>query len=361
MLKFVSSYLALSYLAFATVAVAGLLQIVAAWQSQAGLALLDYRKRPAWRHACGPVLVVLAYAWFFGTRREILTPGPAGAELTILFGAGVLLALVVTLAGASLVRPYRLRGDRVPVSSEVRAQTVDLGRGLQGVLYSRPDEAMRVGVCLVPDPGVPEVQWQPLAGELARMGWAVLVPAWPVAWQRYPDALALVPQAMGFLSQMLGPGGRLVAAGIGLGADLAIRTAAGDRSVAAVVALAPLLEEQNAHPGLGLLQEMTYLEAVRWCLHGRRKELLRRLESLGAVGQLGSRPTLILYGGRDSLIPLLETRTRLAGADPALEVRAVADEGHLSLATSERALAVVSQWLRDRFAAAPGGTEGSQA
>lgn len=352
MLKFVSSYLALSYLAFATVAVAGLLQIIAAWQSFAGLALLDYRKRPAWRHACGPVLALVAYAWFFGTRREILTPGPAGAELTLLFAASVLVALVATLGGASLLRPCRLRGEGMSLSRELQCSTVELERGLEGVLCARPRDGARVGVCLVPDPGVPEGQWQPLAMELARQGYAVLVPAWPVAWQRYPDAVALVPQAMGLLSRMLGPDGRLVVAGIGLGADLAIRAAAGDRSIEAVVALAPLLEEQNACPGLGLLHEMTYVEAVRWLLRGRRRELLRHLGTLDAVQDLAARPTLILYGGRDSLVPILETRARLAGAGPAVEVRAVAEEGHLSLATSERAAAVVTQWLRSRLAEA---------
>ncbi|MDI7275130.1 MAG: acetylxylan esterase, partial [Anaerolineae bacterium] len=334
MLKFVSSYLALSYLAFATLVVAGLLQIVAAWRLYAGLALLDYRRRPAWRHACGPALVALAYGWFFGTRRELLTPGPAGAELTILFGASVLLALAATLLGASALRPFKSAAGSA-LSAGVRASAVELGQGLSGVLYVGPDqEAPRPGVCLVPDPGVPHGQWEPLAAELAAQGYVVLVPAWTAAWQRYPDVLALVPQAMAFLSGFPQvDGSRLIVAGTGLGGDLAVRAAAGDRSIVAAVALAPLLEEQNARPGLGLLHEMTYLEAVRWDLRGRRRELLRQLGTWEAIGHLGTRPTLILYGGRDALVPVLETRTRLARHGPAVEVRAVADEGHLSLAT----------------------------
>lgn len=347
MLKFVSAYLALSYLAFSTLVTAGTLQVLAAWRLLAGFALLDYRRRPAWRHAAGPVTILLSYVWFFGTRRELITPGPAGTELTLLFAAGVALALVGTLLGTAVLRPLRPRPAR-PWPEPVQARRVRLAQGQEAVLVQDPRRA-RPGpaICLVADPGGPSGQLDALAGRLAAEGWTVLLPAWDEALQRYPDALALVPAAVAFLCrQPIVDANALVVGGAGLGADLALRAAAEDRQLRAAVALAPLWEPANARPGLGLLDEMTCPEAQRWLLGGRRRALLAQLASPQALLRIGPRPTLIVYGENDALVPVGSLRAHLQATAPAAELRFVPREGHLSLTTSEQAFSLLVGWLQ---------------
>lgn len=350
MLKFVSGYLALSYLAFATLAVAGLLQVLAAWRSFVGFALLDYRPTPSWRRAFGPLLIATAYAWFFGTRRGILTPGPAGAELTILFGGGVLLALALTLLGAAVLHPYRSCPGPEALSAAIETHGVELDRGQQALLFaSSGRKAPGPAICLLPDPARPAGHLYALAGGLAQEGLVVLLPSWGGGSQRHPDALALVSLAMAFLSRHpLVAGHRLAVGGVGLGGDLALQATARDPQIRAVCAFAPLLEEQNALGGLALLREMTYPEALAWRLGGRRRELLRELHVVEAPGQGAQQPVLVLYGSQDSIVPLSQARARLAAAGA--QVHLVPGEGHLSLAESLQAIAIVSHWLAENLA-----------
>ena len=345
MLKFVSSYLALSYLAFAALMLMGLFQVLAAWRSVVGLALLDYRRRPTWRWALGPFLIIVAYAWFFGTRREILTPGPAGAELVILFSGAVLLALSVTIAGASILNTWR-----APATSEqglAGGQRVALGQGLEGRLFlPTRGSGPFPGVCLLPDPGAPVLSFQPLAEGLIQQGVAVLLVLWAPAWQRYPDVLRLAPLALEALGrQPLIDNNRLGLVGVDVGGDLALRAATSDRRVRTVVALAPLLEERNAEPGLGLLREMTYPKAIGWRLHGRRRALTRDLSALEAAGQIAPRPVLVLYGSQEPFVSLSRIRPHLERAG--VRVETIADEGHRSLPSSPKALSIVSRWLAE--------------
>lgn len=344
MLKFVSSYLALSYLTFVAIAVAGLLQTLAAWHPFVGLALVDYRQPSLWKRALGPALIVIAYAWFFGTRREILTPGPAGAELTLLFGGAVLLALALTIAGASILRPYRQR-QAGPAS--IAARPVTLDHGQQGWLYSRGEAGAQLpGVCLVPDPASPPAGQQALAAALIQAGMVVLVPVWDADRQRYPDALSLVPLAMEYLSRCPQVDSqRLAVVGVGLGADLALRAAAADREVRAVAALGPLLQARYARPGLGLLREMTYPEALAWGLGGRRSPLVAELDAPSAVTQLARQPALVLYGSHDALIAPDRAQEILRAGQ--IVVRTVPGETHVSLASSARAATTVAQWLME--------------
>ncbi len=349
MLKFVSVYLALSYLAFAALVAAGVLQVLAAWRSLAGFALLDYRRRPAWRHALGPALIVVGYVWFFGTRREIITPGPAGAELTILFGGGVLLALGATLLGAAILSPYRRPSDPPGLAATVQRRSVRLAQGTAMLFQDPRQSEPGPAICLLPDPGAPGEGLAGLADRLAEQGWTALVLPWEEDLQQYPDALALVPGAMTFLSrQPLIDGRRLVVGGAGLGGDLALRAAAEDDDICAAVALAPLLEPANARPGLGLLDEMTCPQAVRWLLGGRRQRLLGELASAEAVARIAPRPVLVVYGDQDALVPMSRARTLIGVAQeghPPAELRTVAGEGHRSLAGSAAAGELVAEWL----------------
>lgn len=353
MLKFVSAYLALSYLAFSALAVAGLLQVLAGWGPLVGFALLDYGRKPTWRRALGPSLIVAAYGWFFGTRREILAPGPAGVELTILFGAGVLLALGLTALGASILRPYRRQQEVASLPAGVETHEVELCTGLRGLLFNGSQQKEPgPGVCLVPDPSSPRTEWQSLVESLLRRGFVVLVPSWEAAFQRYPDALALVPTAMSFLSRYpLVDGGRLAVAGSGLGGDLALRAAAADRQVKAVLALAPLLQERSALAGFGLLCEMTYPEALAWRLDGRRRQLVHHLNAIEATREGTQKPGLVLHGSQDGIVRVPEVQAQLSEANPALDLRTVSGEGHVSLARSSQVRALGAQWLANHLKA----------
>jgi hypothetical protein len=346
-LKFVSSYLALSYLAFATIGVIGVLQILAAWRPYAGLALLDYRQKRGWQRAVGPLLIVAAYAWFFGTRREILTPGPAGVELTLLFAGGVILALALTLLGAGVLGPYRKGESRASLPAGAQVSSVQIDHGWQGLVFTgTASREPGPGICLIPDPARPVTQLYPLTGALARAGLTVLAPIWEVSVQRYPDALALVSAAMAFLARhpLVAPD-RLAIGGVGVGGDLALRAAATDRQIRAVIALAPLLAEQNAVAGLGSLREMTYTQAAAWGLKGRRRDLVCHLEAVEATRQGARQPAMALYGSQDAIVSVARAREALARVG--VSVYTVRGEGHLSLPASPQVVAMICQWLRE--------------
>ncbi len=342
MLKFVSSYLALSYLAFAALVATGLLQIIAARGGYAGLAFLDYHRGPRWRRALGPLLIVVGYAWFFGTRRELITPGPAGAELTVLFGGGVFLALVLTLVGAAILRPYRVCAALGPAQADVRELT--LGQGLTATLYvPKLSEGAGPGVCLLRDPADPPAIADGLAGELTAHGMAVL----ELAWDASGAPLAAVAAGLALLREQPSVGaGRLALVGLGLGGDLALSVASTDAGVRAVAALAPLVEARNGGWGLGLLQEMTYPEAVRWGLSGARGRLLAQLHTVEAAAGLAPRPALIVYGSHEALAPLAEVQASLGDT---VDLRMLPGEGHVSLGASPSARETVAQWLAEHL------------
>jgi len=349
-LKFVSAYLALGYLGFATLVIIGLLQSLAAWREIRGLAWLNYEQSPAWRRALGPGIIVVAYGVFFGTWRDLITPGPAGAELMVLFIGSVALALAITLVGAAILHPYHPPTDQAHLPVGVTARPVILEQGQRGLLLFQGDGQTLPppgpAVCLLTDPSLPASALYPLAGELARRGMVVLRPNWGSDRQRYPDALSLAPLAMNELGrQPFVDADRLALVGVGLGGDLALRAAAGDHQVCAVVALAPLLDEQCACANLGLLCEMTYPQALHWGLGGRRRQLVRQLDALATLGQLAPRPALVLYGSRDPVASQAAVRARLAAAGAHVEVKLVEGEGHLSLPMSPQAAEITATWL----------------
>ena len=334
MLKFVSAYLALGYLAFATIVILGLFQALAAWVPLRGLALVDYR-RPG-LIAMGPVLAAVGYLWFFGTRREILTPGPAGAELMVLFIGATLGALLLTLAGASVVHPYRVRVD-------MSGLQVSHGRLASGATYEclrrSGASGQRPGVLVLPDPALIPVA-RALAAHLASAGYVALLPAWPRAAQESPLAQALAGASLEALAKEPDVDAADVSiVGHGLGADLALVYGAATRCpVRAVAAIAPL-REAPWRPGLGLVREMTYAEACAWQLGGRRASLLRSWASAPAVP-----PTqvIVLLGAEDSIVPPSSAEAQDYAR---YRRRTIAGATHISLASGNQGAETVVEWL----------------
>ena len=141
--------------------------------------------------------------------------------------------------------------------------------------------------------------------------------------------------------------------GIGLGGDLAIRSAGTDQQIAAVLALSPFLIQANTRPGLSILREMSYLEALRWArplrLHRKRGELVAELAPLDSISKLGDRPWLLIYGDQDDITSVKMARVTL-GEDMAQDrLKSLPGEGHFSLPRSPATSALVARWFKENL------------
>ncbi|MFQ6057836.1 MAG: alpha/beta hydrolase family protein [Anaerolineae bacterium] len=392
MLNFGTGALAPSYFLFAFLAVLGTLQLVAARHKLIGLSLIGGRRGAIWGYLLGAALLGGAFGWFFTTRWEdIFRPGLAGSELFVLFALASVGAVGFTLllasllyrpsvelkpchahaAGASTARataferralgttasacevasarsPIAKAGVRlVPAASA--CEEVSFGQG-QGMLYLPQDQrGPGPAICAVFSPESGPYALGLLAGALAREGFVVL--AIGLGGQpRYPEVLALLPAAQALLARREEVDeDRLGVLGFDLGADLALRAASSDERVKAVVALAPLLQEASLRPGLSLLREMPYGQAIRWARHRARGEVLRELNPLGYTSKLAGRPLLVIYGQDDGLVPPERARRALAESGASAEVRVVPGERHLTLAHSPEVAHMVARWFKERI------------
>lgn len=95
-------YLVRNYMTFALVACLGALQLAAA---HSGVV-----KHQRTRYAVAIAVLIGAFLGFYALAPELLTPGPAGGELTLLFGAVALLAVAITHIASRLTRNKSLAG-----------------------------------------------------------------------------------------------------------------------------------------------------------------------------------------------------------------------------------------------------------
>lgn len=333
-----------SYFIFASAAIVGVLQVMAARYRLIGLSLIRDVRKPLLGYLLGAVLIIGAFLWFFSTQEEIFIPGPAGAELTSLFAAALVCALASTLFLSALMhRPRKPSTSPLEGQPRFHCEGVSFGRG-QGVLYIPTDQTMPwAAVCVLPGPEGGCDSLGEIAATLAESGFVVL--AVDMSVNRYPEVLALLPAAVSYLSTRGGVDPqRIGAMGADLGADLAIRAVGSDKRIKAVIALAPLLEEASATPGLRLLGEMTYPQARCWSRFLDGGKLLAKLETASYARKLSPRPLLIVYGEDDGLIPLERVRKALGDAG---ELRLVKGEGHINLPSSAVAAPIVSKWFRE--------------
>lgn len=349
MLYFVSAELSLCYLQFAFLSALGALQVVAVRYRLDGLAFLDYLEDPRRGYLLGAGLALAgALAFFVSQWAMIFAPGPAGAELTLLFGAAALFALLVTLALASVLQPKRARQHPGAVHSLVPAQAQAVGPA-RGCLYV-PENATAPlpAVCLLP--GFPPLGLTAMAQYLAQRGLVVLLVEPDGESYSYPAVLAVLPAVIAQLSKLpyVDPQ-RLGVVGYDVGSDLAIRAASVDRLVKAVVAVAPVL--QHIPPSLDLLRDMTYPQAVRWARDRRRETLCAELTALeyGAKmvppsgARTAPRPFLIVRGADDGLAA--QAPIEGWGAEQII-IRATS---HLDLPDHSLTLQTVAQWLKEHL------------
>ena len=356
-LNFISPHLAINYFLLAFVAIVGALQFVAARHRLIGLTWIGSAKKPIWGYLLAAVLIVAAFVWFFvATWEEVFIPGLAGSELVLLFGAAVVCAVAVTLLVSSVFHGIQHRErSGLKAGGRLRNEAV-AWQQLRGTLYL-PDDAVRSGVaiCALPSPSEGAFSAHPLVADLIEAGFTVLAMDWGSEEEiRYPAVLSLLPIAVAYLARRseVNPE-RIGVLGIGLGGDLAIRSAGTDQQIAAVLALAPFLNQANTRPGLSILKEMSYLEALRWArplrLHRKRGELVAELAPLDYIGKVGDRPWLLIYGGQDDIISVKMARVTVGEEMAPGSLKSLPGEGHLSLPRSPATSALVARWFKENL------------
>ncbi len=344
-LNFISPHLAINYFLLAFITIVGALQFVAARHRLVGLTLIGSARKPTWGYLLATILITVAFVWFFAFTPEVFIPGLAGSELAVLFGIAGLCALAFTLLASSILHRVQHREKSAPRSdSRLRHEAVSW-QELRGTLYLPEDtNEPRPAICALPAPSEETLSPHPVVADLVDEGFIVLTIDWgPEKEVRYPAMLASLPSAVAYLTRRdeVNPE-RIGALGIDLGGDLAIRSAGTDQQIAAVLALAPFLSQANTQPGLSILKEMSYLEALRWASFRKRGKLVAELAALDSISKLGSRPLLLIYGDQDSIIPAEEEMARG-------RLKSLPGEGHLSLPGSPATSALVARWFKENL------------
>ena len=352
MLNFVTVELAAHYFFLAFLAILGVLQLVAARHKLTGLSLRGSRN-PALGYLLGAALTVGAFVWFFATTPEVFVPGLAGSELVILFGAAGICALTFTLSASSALQGFQHQ-ERAALKARghFRHEAVSWQQ-LRGTLYLPAEETgqPRAAICALPDPSEGTLSSLPLVADLVEAGFIVLAIDWgPEKELRYPEVLGILPGAVAYLAQRDDVDSeRIGVLGVGLGGDVAIRSAATDQQIAAVLALAPYLDQANTKPGLSILKEMPYFKAVRWFGFRERGDLVAELDVLDSISKLDSRPLLLVYGDQDGIIPVEAVRATLAEAIARGKLKLLPGEGHIGLPCSSKTLALVANWFKENL------------
>ena len=386
MLYFVSAELALGYWLFAFLCVLGALQWVAVRYRLAGLAFLRSR---VWGYALAALLVVGGTAAFFISQwGPIFAPGPAGSELAVLFGTSAICALAFTLIFPPLFERWR---EGVGAGSEGdEGQLLTLGHATARLYLPPGQTTLAPAVCLLPacpvgaaltpavdlanpaglardtrlssgygEPAHAVGMVQPaqtaearsmsvLARRLAAEGVVALVVNPDEQSYAFPAILATLPAAVAVLRERpeVDPN-RIGALGEDLGADWVIRAASTSREIKAVAALAPVLA--NVSPGLDLLSEMSYLQALHWARDRKRATLCRELNAVEYGPRIPPRPFLLLYGEDDRLAGDVASVAASWGQSGTGQVQVIPDLGHLGLASHPAVMEIVSQWLKEHL------------
>jgi fermentation-respiration switch protein FrsA (DUF1100 family) len=366
MLNFVTRELATHYFLLAFLSILGILQLVAARHKLIGLSLWGSRN-PAPGYLLGAVLTAGGFVWFFAATPEVFIPGLAGSELAILFGAAGICALAFTLLASSILHGIQHR-ERSDLKADARLHHEAIAwQQLRGTLYLPKDAAPltedaaslkgepRAAICVLPSPSERTLSPHPIVANLVNEGFIVLAIDWgPDEEIRYPAILGLLPGAVAYLMRRddVNPE-RIGVLGVDLGGDLAIRSAGTDPQIAAVLALAPFLDQANTQPGLNILKETSYLGAICWArplrLHRKRGKLVAELAPLDYVSRLGSRPLLLVYGDQDGITPVAQARAALSEETARGKLKSLPGNGHLSLPRSRAASALVTRWFKENL------------
>jgi hypothetical protein len=133
--------------------------------------------------------------------------------------------------------------------------------------------------------------------------------------------------------------GQIGLVGVGLGGDLALRSAAMDPGVAAALAIEPVLSVQRPRLGLESLRSLSWFEAQRRARRWRRSVLAKELDGLAAIPCIAPRPVAVIVGCSD-------------GADRVenLEILREADGCPLVSAAHGEMWNRATEWLKEHLA-----------
>jgi hypothetical protein len=225
------------------------------------------------------------------------TPAPPALLASVLF-IGAALALGLSIAGAAVRLRLRRRERHVRLLPGERIEQGPLRAIFRAPRRHRPAAA----VCLLPDPTAPGEELTQLSGALAGAGLAVLAFDWRSL--RSVDRLTLqgaVSIGLSWVSQRVETDPeRIGLVGIGLGGDLALRSASTDPDVACVLAIEPVLDAGRPGPGLEGLRGLSWFAARRRTRRWRRSELVDDLDAVTAIPAIAPREVGILVSGRRS-------------------------------------------------------------
>jgi fermentation-respiration switch protein FrsA (DUF1100 family) len=336
------------FFGFAFLVSLGFWQVLSTFLGLRAFSLLPRGIDARWGYLLGPAFMVLGAVWFFGTRTaEIFSPGPASSEFLFFLFLALLCTLLISIVVSSVLGGMSAARQAWKQNPGSAAEALTAGRWKGELYLPTSGDAPWPVVCLVPGPGAGNTSLARLGSELASRGVGALVMDTnrEDMWQ-YPDVLAVIPEAVAHLERRADlDASRLGLVGTGLGADLAMRAAAADRQVGAVVALSPLLGSSGVQPGLDLLSEMTYVEAIRWRRAHKGGEVVSSLAAWKHISQLDSRPVLVIQGQRDRLAARVGKETLPLGA----ETKTVNGRGHLDLARDGEVLSSTVNWLLEHL------------
>jgi hypothetical protein len=347
--------MALGYLLYAFLAALGTLQIVAARYQLTGLSLAKASENPRRGYVLGSLLVAGSSVVFFFTQwQRVLTPGPAGSELALLFGLGAALAVAAALFTASLGKGT-LSGV-LPTGDEDTGKEVMVGLAA-GRLYAPQDPGAPLpAVCLI---GGRHTRYQralvTLAHELVQSQIVALLIRPEREQFTYPELLAFLPAATALLGKLpeVDPQ-RVGALGFGLGGDLVLRAASSHRALRATVALAPLLAESEV--GVSLLHELKFRQAWRWARDEERASLQVALAAPEYAQKISPRPILLVHGAHDRLASWpdglsagVESGQTSLLTQESVTVREVPSAAHFDLLDQQETIETVVGWLKENL------------
>lgn len=295
----------IGYTALTFVAALAAFQVIALRNDLEGLAWAVGPRHKLLGYVMAGLLMAIA---FLGGL--LLTLQSGGLSVLLAMAAlldGILLALLASLFGAAL-RLWWNRRHRLAIPH--LGKLVELGP-LEATFY-RPagDDAPYPALCLLPDPTTPGDDLSVLIQALVKEEIAVLA----FDWGRLERIDRLTLQglvAVGVSHLERWPevdAGRVGLVGVGLGGDLALRDAAMDSEVVAVLAIEPVLSARRPALGIESLRALSWFEARRRAHMWRYSTLPAELDGLAAIPCIAPRPVAVIIGyvGESSELDNLE-------------------------------------------------------
>ena len=301
-----------------------------------GLAWPFGLRRKRWGYFVAALLLMITFAGQIILALVDVEVPSAWWILTFFVASG--LALIVSILGATLRLQWNKRRQR----HSHWGSPVELGP-VRATIY-QPTTAKPgpfPALCLLHDPSAPDDDLTPLTQALAENGIVVLTLDWRSSEHSDHSTLqGLVSVGVLHLAERAETDAERVGlAGVGLGGDMALQSAATDTDVAAVMAIEPVFVSRRPALGLETLRSLSWFDARRRARRWRRSPLVKELNALEAVSRVTSQPVAIVVGsavGPNSV--------------ENLEILRVAASCPFAPAACGETVQRITQWLKEHLA-----------